>query len=186
MGEIKSMYKEYFQKSKIFLYPALEIKRGGGNGPMDTFVSWNGHYTPEDMKLMCLYNLRNDLEFKSLEKYKLLGNKLFYDFKQLEDNKGVYIFDFTKYKHDWECFLQGKYSRMSDTFKKIIKNWVGELHPSMPYIESFLHPEKYYRIYSEIINVEESILKEVGELGNIPDMEKENLIMTIKNLDYHK
>ena len=78
---IRSLSKDYFQKSRVFLYPALGIKRGVPNTPIETYVSWDGVYAPGDMKLCCLYHLKNDDDFKNFEKSKLLGNKLFNDFK---------------------------------------------------------------------------------------------------------
>jgi hypothetical protein len=41
---IKSLYKDYFQKSRVFLYPALEIKRGGSVTPVETYISWKNNY----------------------------------------------------------------------------------------------------------------------------------------------
>ncbi|MBK7819408.1 MAG: hypothetical protein IPJ60_19105 [Sphingobacteriaceae bacterium] len=50
-------------------------------------------------------------------------------------------------------------------------------------MESFLYPEKYYKMYSEVINVKEHLLKEVVELCDKPDFEQETLIATVKSLE---
>ena len=68
---IQSLYKDYFQKSKVFLYPALDIKRVVSVVPIDTYVFWEGHYNMSDYKLSCLYHLRTDPEFRQFEKIKL-------------------------------------------------------------------------------------------------------------------
>jgi hypothetical protein len=65
---IVSIYRKYFQKSKIFLYPLLDIKRGTNIIPTDTYVSWNTGYSPEDMKLICTYHTTNDNEYLIFEK----------------------------------------------------------------------------------------------------------------------
>ena len=53
---INALYKKYFQKSKIFIYPLLDIKRGTQIVPSETYLAWNDLYSPEDKKLICVYN----------------------------------------------------------------------------------------------------------------------------------
>ena len=47
---------------------------------------------------------------------------------------------------------------------------------SKEYIDSFLHPEKYFSKYSLLLAMSEDIIRETGELCNIIDKEKETLI----------
>jgi hypothetical protein len=180
---IKSLYKDYFQKSRVFLYPALGIKRGVSVTPMETYVSWKGHYAMEDRKLCCLYHLRSDEDFRNFEKTRLLGNPLFHDFKQVDDGKGVYVFDLEPIKENWDHFLKGKYSRFTREHKTRIKAYMGAKSPHAPYVDSFLDPEKYFRLYSDLMNVNERILREVGELCSRPDLDSE--ILDISVLDLH-
>lgn len=182
---IQSLYKNYIQKSRIFLYPALGIKRQS-NSPIETYVAWKDYCEPGDCKFICLHHLRNDPEFRAFEKVKLFGNPLFIDYKVTADDKAIYVFDFSKSKSDWECFLRGKYSKISDKHKAVIKNFYGTQSPNYAYIESFLHPEKYFGMYSQIINVEQKILKQVGELCDPPDLEKETLTISLKLLEIKK
>lgn len=180
---IKSLYRDYFQKSRVFLYPALDIRRAVTTTPIETYASWKGHYKLEDRKLICLYYLRQDEDFRVFEKNKLLGNKYFHDFKQVEDGKGVYIFDFDELKHEWDCFLKGRYSQMSLEHKKKIKAFYGPNNANFAYIESYLHPEKYYHMYSELLGVSVELLKQAGELCEIYDLKQESLKIQVKNLD---
>jgi hypothetical protein len=179
---INSLYTEYFQKSRIFLYPFLEVKRGSSVTPIETFMAWDEQYSPKDMKLICLYHLRDDIEFIKFEKDRLLNNKYFFDFKEVEDDKGVYIFDFSEHRKDWNKIILGKFSELSHNYKKKIENFYGKNDSNYAYIESFLHPEKYYSMYSEIIGVSETILREVKELCSKIDLEKETLKASIKDL----
>ena len=78
---IKQLYIEYIQKSRIFLYPALDIKRCSSVTPIETYVSWKDNYTVDDNKLICLYHIRQDQEFKTFEKIKLFANSKFDDFQ---------------------------------------------------------------------------------------------------------
>jgi hypothetical protein len=180
---IKDINKAYFQKSRVFLYPTLEIKRGVSIIPIETYVSWKGNYSKDDCKLICLYNLRNDPEFRNFEKNRLFGNKLFHDFKETPDGKAIYVFDLSQYKNDWDNFVKGKYSKFTQEHKKKIKNFYGINSSNYAYIESFLNPEKYYGMYSQILSVKEETLKEVSELCDKPNFEKENLECPIKSLE---
>lgn len=179
---IKSLYKDYVQKSRIFLYPILEIRRGASVTPIETYIAWEGQYSPKDMKLMCLYHLRSDVEFLAFEKEKLYNNKHFFDFKQVEDNKGVYTFDFSNYDKDWNKIMRGQYSELSAGYKKKIEAFYGRRDANYAYVESFLYPEKYYSMYAEMILVKEDLLREVKELCSKFDFEKETLNASIKNL----
>ncbi len=180
---ITTISTEYFQKSRIFLYPALDIKRGSSVRPIQTHVSWSGYYTPEDYKLICLYHLRNDPEYKSFEKNTLLKHKMFCDFKQVDDNKGVYVFDYTKQKSDWDHIINSRYSQVSEAQKKKIKDHIGPKHGAYKTVESYLYPEKYFDIYAKLLHVDVEDLQNVGELCSHIDLEQENLIIGIKDLD---
>jgi hypothetical protein len=177
---IKSLYKDYFQKSRVFLYPALEIKRGSSVTPIQCHVAWEGHYKPEDRKFICLYHVRDDEEFVKFERIKLVGHRLFHDFVQIDDDKGVYVFDFDGLADDWDRFLEGRYSHMSAVHKKKIKNFYGIYSQNFPYVDSFLSPDKYYKVYSELLDVDIELLKKVGELCSKPDLESETLVMEVK------
>ena len=166
----------------MFLYPALDIKRGGSVTPIETYVSWKDHYAKEDGMFICLYHLRDDVEFRQFEKTKLLGNKMFHDFRQVDGNRGVYVFNYTDQKHNWDCFLRGRYSQMTPEHKKRIQEYMGRNNGDAPYIESFLYPEKYYRMYAEIMHVKEELLREVGELCSKPNLESETLEISVINL----
>lgn len=177
-----SLYKDYVQKSRIFLYPILEIRRGASVTPIETYVSWEGQYSPKDMKLICLYHLRSDPEFLAFEKEKLYNNKHFFDFKEVEDNKGVYTFDFSNYEKDWNNIMKGQYSELSTGYKNKIEGFYGKRDANYAYIESFLYPEKYYSMYAEMLFIKEKLLSEVKELCSKLDFEKETLNVNIKNL----
>jgi hypothetical protein len=63
---INQLYKKYFQKSKILLYPLLGIERGN-IAPIDVYLSIEGKYSPQDQKLVCVYDPTSDenyMEFK--------------------------------------------------------------------------------------------------------------------------
>lgn len=170
----------YFPKSRVFLYPLLEMRRDNSVRPLNTYVAWKDNIVREDRWLICTFYLRNDVEYKAYEKRVLLGNPMFQDFKESDDGIGMYIFSFKKYAADWDNFLQGKYSKFSSATKdKIKKNYPGNSVDAV-YIDSFLNPKKYYPIYARLLNVHISTL-EGGELCDMPDFNKETLKMSLKD-----
>jgi len=85
------------------------------------------------------------------------------------------------FKQDINNFVNGKYSKLSTELKKKIVTFFAQ---SIKYthVHSYLYPEKYFRLYSDLLGVNIDILKEVGELCSPPNLEKENLTLEIKNL----
>ena len=77
---LNSVYKKYFQKSKVFLYPLLGIKRGVSVVPVETYFSWDGYYNSEDMKLICVYDVRKDDDYVLFEKNIFLNHLVNWDF----------------------------------------------------------------------------------------------------------
>ncbi len=93
------------------------------------------------------------------------------------------MFDFEPYAHDWDCLIAGTYSKLNKTYKRKIETFYGKNDSNFAYIESFLYPEKYFSMYSQIIDVPESLLKEVGELCSKLDLNKETLNANVKSLE---
>jgi len=179
--KITSLYKNYFQKSRTFLYPALGIRRGSSFIPIETYMAWEDKYRPQDRKLCCVYENQEDEDFKTFEKSKLRTNRLFHEAILLEDKKVCYIFDFTLLADDWDAILNGKYSKISADHMKTIRNFVSNSESNLAYVNSFLYPEKHFELYSELMGVSVNELRKVGELCDKPNLEKETL--KIKELD---
>lgn len=179
---IKTLYKDYFQKSRVFLYPVLGIKKGVSVTPIMTYVSWEGNYSLADRKLICTYHIRDDKEFRIFEKINLMGNRLFHDFKLLEDGTGAYIFDMSEHAQDFDSFVSGSYSKLSADLKKKIEAFYGAKSANFAYVESYLEPQKYFGIYAQILGEAEETLKMVGELCDKPDLGQENLHAKVKDL----
>ena len=180
---ITSLYNEYSQKSRVFLYPFLKIYRGMSVTPVGTYTSWTGHYGHNDYKLMCIYHIRDDKEFYVFEKSKLLGNQLFSDFYHLDDDKGMYIFDYKDFSDEWDKYLEGRYSTFTDDFKKVILSFFSKSRVNYEYVDSYLNPHKYYDTYSRLLGCQKSVLEQVVELCDKPDLEKETTSVKIKSLE---
>jgi len=174
--DINNVYKAYYQKSKMFLYPLLKIKQGSSIVPVETFLRWEDLYELGDNKLICIYHNRKDAEFKKFEERYLLTNALFYDYFLLPDNMVAYVFDFTEYSRDFYKVVRGAYSNLSSEFKfKIINFYSGNPYHAA-YIDSYLYPEKHFYQYSELLQCDVDLLVEVGELCSPPNLDNETLI----------
>lgn len=179
---LNSVYKKYFQKSKVFLYPLLGIKRGVSVIPIETYICWEGYYGSEDMKLICLYDVRTDAEYVNFEKNVLLKHNRLSDYVKV-NSQAVFTFDFSDLGNDWSHFINGKYSKISLNLKQKILNFFDKYSGNYAYMHSYLIPEKYFNNYAEILNVEPEMLIKVGELCSKPDTEKETLILDVADLD---
>lgn len=169
----KNLIDFYFQKSRRFLYPLLKINVKSIQ-PVQTFIAWSGVFTHLQFKLICVYNLSDNEAYKHFEKTVLLSHELFEDFKIIDKNRGVYVFNLVKYQHDILNFLKGKYSLFSRETKDIIlKNITNSV--DREYFDSFLHPYNYFDHYAKLLNVDKALLVEIAELCNPFDLEKETL-----------
>lgn len=183
---IDSLYRDYFQKSKIFLYPLLGIKRGSAATPQQTYLSWEGYLKTEDIKLITIYEARSDYEYLTFERNVLLRHPRVCDCVELKDNKKLFTFDFSDLKNDFENVVNGKYSLLTRDVKYKLLNHFDVNSGNRTYLETYLFPEKYITLYAELLNVQEQLLREVGELCSPPDLEKENLVADVLDLQNKK
>lgn len=187
--EIDDIYVDYFQKSKVFLYPALGIKKGTSVTPIETYLEWGDNIKLSDRKLVCLYYLRDDDEFISFEENHLLKNPLFEDCIEVDGNKAVYIFNFEEYSEDFDHVVNGRYSLLSQKLKDKIRDSYGVNSANYMYVKSYLYPSYYYKQYASILCPDANdnpkmmeLLNEVGELCSKPDFKKESLKIVAKSL----
>jgi hypothetical protein len=180
---ITALYRKYFQKSKIFLYPLLDIKRGTSVVPSETYLAWGTSYTTEDMKLICVYTRRNDQEYIQFEKNILLKHNRLCDYVIIDDTTSVFTFDFSDLKQDWYHFINGKYSKMNIDIRRKILTYFAKSSGNYAYIESYLFPDNHFKKYAELLDVPVALLKSVGELCSKPDMEKEMLMIEVADLE---
>ena len=179
---LDALYSSYFQKSKVFLYPLLDIKRGTSVIPSETYIGWK-NIAPEDAKLVCVYPIRKDDDYVSFTNNVLLKHNRLYDHIIIDSATAVYIFDFSDIINDWTSFVNGKYSQMSDNIKRKILNFFEKNSGNYVYVKGFLYPETHYSDYARILNVDIELLKSVGELCDIPNLEKETLLIEVADLE---
>jgi hypothetical protein len=177
---MNSIYSKYFQKSRSFLYPILGIKKGSYTTPIGTYIAIENLIDADETKLICTFKEDSSKEFEKFEEQMLITNPLFDRILEVDGYK-LYIFDLKVYESDWFNFILGKYSKLSSTIKKAIKTYYGEKSAEYKYMESYLFPEKYFEDYAKILDVSIDDLKQIGELCDPCDLEKETLIL--KNLE---
>jgi|TARA_R100000479_G_scaffold170127_1_gene112515 hypothetical protein len=176
---MKKIYESYFQKSKVFLYPLLNIPKGVRFVPSQTYLTWEDQFDLSRYKLIALYKINPDCkDFEPFHKETLKANPLYEYYEKIDKESHIYVFSIANYKNDINKFIKGQYSKMTKKTKKIITKFFGKSGTISEYIESYLYPEKYFEIYSDILNVPVEDLENVGELCDKPDLERE----TFKNI----
>ena len=137
---IHDLYKKYFQKSKIFMYPLLGIERGNV-APEEVYFSIRDNYKPDDKKLVLVYNPKMDLKYESFKEGRLVNHKLLYDRFKDQNGNDIFVFDMSGFASDWDLFLTGKYSQMSLKIRNQILNFFDKNSGNYIYVNSFLFPE---------------------------------------------
>ena len=175
---MEKLYKEYFQKSKVFLYPLLGLKKGVRFVPLQTYISWNDVYKVNDNKLLCLYafNEENKEDFILFSKDELENLHVYEKKHDIDDYNFLYVFDLSLpvKKRDLKNFKKGKYSSFSKSTRERIMKFFGEKGKISEYIESYLYPDYYWEDYAELLKIDQKNLEDVGELCNKPDLQKED------------
>jgi len=166
-----NVYTQYFQKSKVFLYPLLNLSNSITYTPVETYM-YGEDYQLTDCKLLCLYEVKDDKQFKQFEIDYLLSNECFHDVKYLDD-KILYVFDLLSKKKDYDFIVNGQYSKISTHSKKLILNYFRKNSVLLKYLKSFLHPAKFHKDYSKALDVPLEYIKDVYEILSKPDLNKE-------------
>ena len=174
---MSNVYTEYFQKSKVFLYPLLDLGRGIKYVPKETYCAWEDVYSTDDMMFLCVYKCKLTLDFKKFANRHLIAHPLFRDHISLATNRQLFVFNFDKYSHDYKNFLKGKYSQYSINGKiSILEFFETAEEEQVQYIQGFLQPDEVHEAYAIDLNVDIELLEDVYEVCSAPNMEKEILI----------
>lgn len=190
MSRITIIHKTYYQKSMLFLYPLLGIRRHCGVSPETSYLRWQGKFGSEDRRLIVKYAIREDITFKLFETEKLLNNPLFSEMMLLEDNFVAYVFDFNKndMADAYDAVISGKYSKLPENHKRRLLDFYNndKNKSHVTYIDSFVYPQKYFGTYADLLTVPNShggskraeilqTLTRNGELCSPPNVDKETL-----------
>jgi hypothetical protein len=161
---MKGVYTDYFQKSKVFLYPLLRFRSGLSFVPVQTYICWEHVITADENKFMCEYNVGTTEKFELFCNSYLKKHPLFHEYIQLDENRS-----------DFKRFLDGQYSKFTLDSKIIILDFFGNKGNISEYISLFLSPDSAHKLYAEALDVSLNQIEEVFEVCSIPDLEKETL-----------
>jgi len=169
------VYTDYFQKSRVFLYPLLDLKKGLAYVPKQTYIAMDNVHSFDDYKFLCEYKVKMCDSFDKFCKRYIRNHPKFDEYIDLGDNKHLFVFDFSGYKSDFNKFLKGKYSQFSLNSKVIIIDFFSD-SKSSDFVEAFLSPEGFHEFYADELDVEVELLEDVFELCSPPDLIKETVI----------
>ena len=182
---MNDVYTNYFQKSKVFLYPLLKLKKGLKYVPIQTYVCWKHVYAFKDCKIICEYHAPSSPGFISFCKNHLNNHIYFHKHIDISiENTHLFIFDLSSLKHDYERFLKGKYSQFSFDSKLIILDFFNSSGAMLNYIQAFLSPDNSHENYAKALGVNTSVIKKLYEICSVPNLKKETLLIDYKPLDW--
>jgi hypothetical protein len=121
-----------------------------------------------------------DLKYETFKEDKLVNHKLLHESFEDQNGNEIFVFNMSSFAPDWDLFLTGKYSQMSLNVRNEILNFFEKKSGNYIYVHSFLFPENWFKRYAEILDVSEDLLKEVGELCDLPNLEKEQLNLVLR------
>lgn len=179
---IKTLYVDYFQKSKVFLFPVLGISKKSYEAPSQTFIQWENMYGIDDRVLICIYEDILSEAFIAFERDVLSSNPMLLTSRVTKDGRAIYVFDMSKIGEDWDMFIAGKYSKLSGILKDAISSYYGRKSKEYLYVASFLYPFDFYHTYAELLDIEVEILEQVVELCDIYDAAQETCRITANDL----
>tara|TARA_R110002012_G_scaffold288278_1_gene480938 strand:+ start:946 stop:1524 length:579 start_codon:yes stop_codon:yes gene_type:complete len=173
---MSEVYTDYFQKSKIFLYPLLKIKKGLNFVPKQTYVCWEHVCSVDDFKFLCLYNYKDEEKFHKFIMKTFKNHPLFDDLIKLSDTSALVIFDFITLKNDYKRFINGQYSKLSLDTKITIIDFFGQNTTIHECIQGFLSPEEVHELYAKNLQVDIKLIKEIYEVCSKPNLKKETIV----------
>jgi hypothetical protein len=171
--QFKTLYRKYFQKSKAFLVPLLGLKKATPFPFIQSYITWENAHTLEECKLILNYVKYEGDEFKIYLLKRLMSNKMFDEYHEMEDGTIALTFDLNCVKEDYKCVVLGKYSQLSNNTKSMIRSYYGYNTAEWAYMESFLYPKQYVNQYVKLLNVEEIHFNVNGELCDKPNLKLE-------------
>lgn len=152
----------YIQKSKTFLWPILNIKVQ----PIETYLYIGNVDLQDNRVLIALFHNKNESYLRAkpeIEKHPQ------YDFKFTDDEFDILIFNMYNIQKDFDHFVKGSYSKLSENFKLIMSAIEKNKAVLM-----CLNPENNYKEFARVLEVHEHELQG-RELLSPPSLQQETM-----------
>lgn len=213
------LQETYIQKSRLFLLPLTGLIRNKYFPPTNTYISSPELISSEypeginfDDQVLIIafskeYKIKQDniynqviANFKNVnieetgwDKYEsvIMSNRRFMGFHETHD-EFVYTFDLSEWCDDWRCFMKGRYTKMSERAKKIIKDykWATLQAIEQKKLYCYLYSNKdetCFEDFAEELGYPVEELRSVKELCSKPDLRLETYkFLQKKQLDETK
>jgi hypothetical protein len=178
---ISELYKNYFQKSRAFIYPLTNMPKNSVFNPVCTYITWKGKFEAHDVRLMAKYEIGE--ENKKWEEFLaeiLLKNPFFEScYYAKNENSAIVVFNMKSRGDSFMHVVSGRYSKITPEMRSLILMYYGYNTSEWAYIETFLTPAKFMGLYAKLLGCDVSDLESQGELCDIPDMKLEHLAIDI-------
>ena len=138
-------------------------------------------YECSDYRLLVSRNWHGGKDFREFERQRFIAHPFYEKHFAVDTRRVVYVFNLASHADDWEYFLEGRYSKLSLTLKRNIRQLYGAGSAEWEYLETFLFPEKFFSLYAAMMYAEQEReegvvqLRAGGELCDKFNLEKETL-----------
>lgn len=164
-------FKTYIQRSRLFLYPLLEIPFHSNVKPLMTYLAESEDNLGEVQSIILKYTREHTDEYYNFRNNLLLHPR--FKKHKVTIKYDIVILDLSDYKDDIQFLIEGKYSMFSEEVKRKIKTFYNEKELGASIIDSYLYPESYHQYYANYYSVPIEMIKEAHETFGPPIMSKE-------------
>lgn len=184
--EIEVLKKEYWSKSDSFILPLTGLIKDM-KYIAKSYLFWE-NYSIEDYYLVVKFFYKNAALFQSYCKdylFPILDDSSYVTETFDCEDGSIFVLNMSDWSEDIDMILAGKYSKLSDNAKTIIKRYHRMKNGDIPvHIYAVLYPTKKIPFLgdvtpiayvSEKYGIDISDLKRIGELGTLYDKGKETL-----------
>jgi len=184
---MNSVITNRVNKSKNLLIPLIGFSNKKGllkkkeiPFNISSYLKWGEVCGIECMELLVYIKDTEGEIFSRFEDSIIVNNPRFTSKFEIEEGGFAYLYDLSEYYETISLFMEGKYSKFSNTIKNMIRNYHSDspiVTNSMPilgaHFKIILYPEYYFKGAAEQLRVPLSIIESVGELMSIPSIEEE-------------
>lgn len=168
------LINNYFQKSRLLLYPLLDLGFDAPFKPVETYISYKNEVDVNRRVLICIYKPEYSKEYYDYRNNVLLTHEYFQKMVTSTDKNIIFFQLPLEHAKDFMNFLEGSYSQFSAIAKNKITDHYSHNEIAAVNIKSHIDPEEFHQYYADYLQVSLDLIVNNYETLTPPDLEKEH------------